>query len=307
MSVVRNQPEKIMNARTVTALFVGAFSLLSALPALAAVPEFGTVIEGESVPGVALGSTREQIEAAYGEPTRCQSGQNPGDAASCTWIVEDYIGQGGQIQSQVSAGFRGPDGGSTNNRPNDVVVRISWIGIDGWFTTRGVNALLALNDRDAVFELYPDATIFHQSMFDTHMTAYRDGFSVSWHTEYLNGFTSIRMSIFEPRDPPPPREPSVNVSEINMDLYKRQVLGQVRVLNDLNWSMRGAEVFATWTLHDGSTRSVKGTTYSFGWAHFEVDKARKGTYTLTIDDVVVEDHPFDAENSVLSATIFKRR
>ena len=296
-----------MNARTVTALFVGAFSLLSALPALAAVPEFGTVIEGESVPGVALGSTREQIEAAYGEPTRCQSGQNPGDAASCTWIVEDYIGQGGQIQSQVSAGFRGPDGGSTNNRPNDVVVRISWIGIDGWFTTRGVNALLALNDRDAVFELYPDATIFHQSMFDTHMTAYRDGFSVSWHTEYLNGFTSIRMSIFEPRDPPPPREPSVNVSEINMDLYKRQVLGQVRVLNDLNWSMRGAEVFATWTLHDGSTRSVKGTTDSFGWAHFEVDKARKGTYTLTIDDVVVEDHPFDDENSVLSATIFKSR
>jgi hypothetical protein len=296
-----------MKERAVTALFVGVFSLLSTLPALAAVPEFGTVIEGESVPGVALGSTREQIEAAYGEPTRCQSGQNPGDAASCTWILEDYIGQGGQIQSQVNVGFRGPDGGSAGNRPNDVVVRISWFGNDGWFTTRGVNALFAVNNQDAVIELYPDATIFRQSLFDTHLTAYRDGFSASWHTEYLNGSTSVRMSIFEPRDPPPPREPSAKVSAINMDLYKRQVLGEVRVLNDLNWRVRGAEVFATWTLPDGSTQSVQGTTDSFGLAMFVVNKARKGTYTLTIDNVVVEDHPFDAENSVLSASIFKRR
>lgn len=296
-----------MKRKTVTALIVGSFGLLGALSALAAVPEFGTVIEGESVPGVALGSTREQVEAAYGEPTRCQSGQNPGDAASCTWILEDYIGQGGQIQSQVTAGFRGPDGGSAGNRPNDVVARISWFGIDGWFTTRGVNALLALENQDAVFELYPDATIFRQSMFDTHLTAYRDGFSVSWHTEYLNGFTSVRMSIFEPREPPPPREPSVNVSEIKMDLYKRQVLGAVRVLNDLNWRMHGAAVFATWTLPDGSTRTVEGTTDSFGVAMFVVNKARKGTYTLTINDVVVEDHPFDTEDSVLSATIFKKR
>lgn len=296
-----------MKERIVTALFVGAFSLLSAVCALAAVPEFGTVIEGESVPGVALGSTREAIEAAYGEPTRCQSGQNPGDAASCTWILEDYIGQGGQIQSQVSVGFRGPDGGSASNDPNDVVARISWIGNDGWFTTTGVNALFAVDNQDGVIALYPDATVFHQSLFDTHMTAYRDGFSVSWHTAYLSGFTSVRMSIFEPRDPPPPREPSVNISEINMDLYKRQVLGKVGVVNDLNWRMRGAEVFATWTLPDGSTRSVQGITDSFGWAYFEVNKARKGTYTLTVDDVVVEDHPFDTENSVLSATIFKNR
>ena len=296
-----------MKERTIAALFIGALSLLSTLSALAAVPEFGTVIEGQSVPGVALGDTRAQVEAAYGEPTRCQSVQNPGDASSCTWILEDYIGQGGQVQSQVNVGYRGPDGGSANNRPNDVAARISWFGNDGWFTTTGVNALFAVNNQDAVTELYPDAIIFRQSLFDTHMTAYEDGFSVSWHTAYLNGFTSVRMSIFEPRDPPPPREPSVNVSEINMDLYKRQVLGEVRVLNDLNWRVRGAEVFATWTLPDGSTQSVEGTTDSFGLVVFEVNKASKGTYTLTIDDVVVEDHPFDTENSILSASIFKKR
>lgn len=296
-----------MKERIITALFVGAFSLFCALSALAAVPEFGTVIEGQSVPGVALGSTREQVEAAYGEPTRCQSVETAGDAASCTWILEDYIGQGGDVQSQVNTRYRGLDGGSASNDPSDVVTNISWYGIDGWFTTTGINALFAVDNQDAVFTLYPDAIIFNQSLFDTHMTAYEDGFSVSWHTAYLSGFTTVRMSVFEPRDPPPPREPSVNVSEINMDLYKRQVIGEVRVLNDLNWRVRGAEVYATWTLPNGTTRAAEGTTDSFGLVVFVVNKARKGAYTLTIDDVVVEDHPFDFENSVLSASIFKKR
>jgi hypothetical protein len=296
-----------MKERIITALFVGAFSLLSTLSALAAVPEFGTVVEGESVPGVALGDTREQVEAAYGEPTRCQSVGTPGDAASCTWILEDYIGQGGQVQSQVNTHYRSQDGGSASNDPNDVVTTISWHGLDGWVTTTGINTLYALNNQDDVIALYPDGIVFHQSLFDTHLTAYEDGISVSWHTAYLSGFTSVRMSVFEPRDPPPPREPSVNVSEINMDLYKRQVIGEIRVLNDLNWRVRGAEVYATWTLPDGTTRLVEGTTDSFGLVVLVINKARKGTYTLTIDDVVVEDHPFDIESSVLSASIFKKR
>jgi hypothetical protein len=296
-----------MKERIIAALFVGAFSLLSTLSALAAVPEFGTVIEGHSVPGVVLGSTREQVEAAYGDPTRCQSVGTPGDAASCTWILEDYVGQGGEVQSQVNMRYRSLDGGSASNDPNDVVTTIRWYGLDGWVTTTGINTPYAMNNQDAVIALYPNGIVFHQSLFDTHLTAYEEGFSVSWHTAYLSGFTSVRMSIFEPRDPPPPREPSVNVSEINMDLYKRQVIGEVRVLNDLNWRVREAEVYATWTLRDGTTRAVQGTTDSFGLVVFVVDKARKGTYTLTIDDVVLEDHPFDIENSVLSATIVKKR
>jgi hypothetical protein len=294
--------------KKISAVLTAALGLLLTSAVLADVPEFGTVIEGQSIPGgVALGSTRAHVEAAFGPATRCQSVQNTGDAASCTWIREDYVGQGGQVQSQVTTSFRGPPGGSASNDPNDVVSYVSWRGLDGWVTTRGVSTLLALNNRDEVFALYPDAVVFHQSLFDTHMTAYEDGFSVSWHTEYLTGFTSIRMSIFEPRDPPPPREPSVNVSEISMDLYKRQVIGKVRVLNDLNWKVRGAEVFATWTLPDGTTRVDQGTTDSFGLVYFVVNKARKGTYTLAIDDVVVEEHPFDIANSVLSATIFKKR
>jgi len=297
-----------MMNKTIAALFIGAMGLLFTLPVLADVPEYGTVVEGQSVPGgVALGSTRANVEAAYGSPTRCQSAQTAGDAASCTWILEDYIGQGGQVQSQVNTRFRGPDGGSASNDPNDVVTSVSWHGLDGWVTTTGFNTIYALNNQDAVIALYPNGIVFHQSLFDTHLTAYENGISVSWHTAYLSGFTSVRMSIFEPRDPPPPREPSVNVSEISMDLYKRQVIGEVRVLNDLNWKVRGAEVYATWTLPDGTTQAVQGTTDSFGLVAFVVNKARKGTYTLTIDNVVVEDHPFDIEDSVLSATIVKKR
>lgn len=296
-----------MKMRAITALLIGAINLSAALTAWAAVPERGTVIEGHGVPGVVLGNTRAQVEAVYGEPTRCESGQTAGDGAYCVWVLEDYIGQGGDVRSQVGTGFRGPDGGYASDNPNDIVSRISWYGMDGWYTSTGVNALFAVDHQDEVIELYPGGIVFHQSLFDTHLTAYEEGFSVSWHTEYLTGYTSVRMSVFEPRDPPPPREPSVNVSEITMDLYKRQVFGKVRVLNDLNWKVRGAEVYATWVLPDGTTREVTEVTDSFGLAVFEVNKARKGSYTLKIDDVVVEDHPFDVENSILSAGIFKKR
>ena len=169
-------------------------------------------------------------------------------------------------------------------------------------TTTGFNTLYALNNQDAEIALYPNGTVFHQSLFDTHLTAYENGISVSWHTAYLSGFTSVRMSIFEPRDPPPPREPSMNVSEINMDRYKRQVIGEDRVLNDLNWKVRGAEVYATWTLPNGTTQAAHGTTDSFGLVALVLNKARKGTYTLAIDDVVVEDHPFDSDNSRNAST-----
>ena len=86
-----------------TALFVAIIGLFGWLTAMADVPELGTVIEGQTI----------------------------GDAASCTWIRADYPDQGGDIRSQVGFGFTGQDGDSANNSPNDVVVRVSWYGMDG--------------------------------------------------------------------------------------------------------------------------------------------------------------------------------
>jgi hypothetical protein len=50
-----------------------ALAVASAGPALAAVPLRGTVVEGRSIPGVALGATRQQAVATYGPPAFCLS------------------------------------------------------------------------------------------------------------------------------------------------------------------------------------------------------------------------------------------
>ncbi len=76
--------EEIKLEKTIAALFIAVMSLLVTLPVLADVPEYSTVNEGQSVPGVALGDTRGHVEAAYCTPTRCQSVGAPGDLASCT-------------------------------------------------------------------------------------------------------------------------------------------------------------------------------------------------------------------------------
>jgi hypothetical protein len=63
-------------------------SVMQATPALAA-PGSGDVVEGVSVPGAALGSTRAQLEAAFGEPKSCQNVTTIGDQEACSFDVED--------------------------------------------------------------------------------------------------------------------------------------------------------------------------------------------------------------------------
>jgi hypothetical protein len=272
-------------------------------------PLEGTVFEGEGVPGVRLGDTREEVYLTYGEPDRIQNGATAGDAAFCTWILKGHPGQGGKAQSQVNVNFRGADGGNPDNAPDDVVLGISFYGLDGWVTTAGINTELAAAVPEAVFAAYPDGEVT-KSVFVTTLRDWRSGIQVRWQTEYLNQATLVNIGIFTPREPPPPpppREPAVLVSEIDLSIVKRTVIGKVRVLNDLNWRMSGVEVHATWTLPDGSTRRILGTTESFGLVEFVLTKARRGTYVLTIDDVVLEGHDFDNDNSVLSATIVKKK
>jgi hypothetical protein len=292
-------------AASAVVLVVGVFAAL----ALAAPPLEGIVFEGEGVPGVRLGDARGEVYLTYGEPDRCQDAVAVGDAAYCTWILKDHPGQGGKVQSQVNVNFRGADGGDPGNAPDDVVASISFYGLDGWVTTAGINTELAAAVPEAVFAAYPDGEVT-EHVFVTILRDWRNGIQVRWQTEYLNQATLVNIAIFtpsEPPPPPPPREPAVLVSEIDLSIVKRTVISRVRVLNDLNWKARGAEVHATWTLPDGSTRAVRGTTDSFGLAELVLEKARRGTYVLTLDDVVLDEHDFDAESSVLSATIVKRK
>lgn len=79
----------------------------------------------------------------------------------------------------------------------------------------------------------------------------------------------------------------------------------MRVRDDWTWPVSGARVEATWTLPDGSTQNVSTASGHGGLAVFEVKKARRGTYTLTIDNVSLNGYTFDPGNSLLSASIMK--
>jgi hypothetical protein len=58
----------------------------------------------------------------------------------------------------------------------------------------------------------------------------------------------------------------------------------------------------SWTLPDGSSQAAEDLTSSSGYAYFEIDNAARGSYTLRVDDVVLDGHTFDRDNSVLSTS-----
>jgi hypothetical protein len=72
--------------RLLALVFAHILALGMVCTALAGPPTEGVVVEGVSVPAVALGFTRDEVEAAYGEPSYCQS-ITAGDFAFCTYNV----------------------------------------------------------------------------------------------------------------------------------------------------------------------------------------------------------------------------
>lgn len=281
----------------VTVLLVAA---LMTVPVLADAPGTGVVVEGKSVPGIELGFTRSQVEAAYGEPAFCQNVSGY-DQGSCQFDVE-----GG---GQMSVRYHGPDGGPATNSPDDVVHFIRWFQqVTDWTTTAGINTTLAYNNPDAVMAAYPNATMSYQSMFDWSIDDPELGIHVYYHTSYLTGALSVSMGIsFPASSPPEPEQRFVRVSEIDLSVAKRnEVSASVRVQDDLDRNAYGAIVFATWTMPDGSQGSINGTTDSFGLVNFDLGKLkRRGTYTFTVESIDLDGYQFDAENSVLSASVSK--
>jgi hypothetical protein len=293
----RNSQPSIVVALLAVVLVVSAF----VSPAFAAAPAQGVVVEGESVPGIALGATRAQVEAAYGEPRFCQSVEAAGDFASCSFEVDG----GGQVDVR----YRGPEGGNASNSPDDVVHNIRWHEqVSGWTTTAGVNTTLAADNPQAVVDAYPNAEITYTQWGSIYRVLdHEHGIEVIWAPDFYSGTTHVSMAIFFPRTPPPPREQLTRVSAVDLTTIKRQVAASVRVQNDLGWNVVGASVAATWTFPDGHTKMVTGTTDGFGIVRFTIDKARRGTYTFTIEEVILDGYAFDRDNSVLSASITKSK
>jgi hypothetical protein len=288
----------VLNSNTLLMVALLMTILLSGIPAssaLAAAPPTGVVVEGVSVPGIELGFTRAQVEAAYGAPAFCQN-VNGLDQGACQFDVE-----GG---GQVYISYRGPDGGSATNSPDDVAKYIRWYQqVSGWITTAGVNTTLAYDDPDAVMAAYPDATIHNQSLFDWSLDDPVLGIHVYYHTDYLSGALSVSMAISFP-NLAPPEQHFVHVTGIDLSAAKRNLTAAVHVQDDLNRDAYSALVSITWTFPDGSQLSVNQRTDKSGEARFYLYKVRHGTYTITVDDVLFNDYQLDTANSQLSASLY---
>ena len=288
-----------MLRRSLYLLIILVLSLSAASVVLADAPPVGTVYEGTSVPGIALGDTRAQVESAYGPPRSCSSVEEPADFASCKFDVEG----GGSVWTR----YRGPDGGNASNSPDDVVHNIRWYDVDGWVTTAGINTTLALADPQAVIDAYPDAEVTYNAFGSIYQV--RDpeiGIEITWNYDFYGGFTTVSMSIFGPYTPPPPPD-MVRVADIEMAAGRQSVTAKVLVLDDQDRPVEGAIVDATWTYPKGESRPVSDATASDGYATFKIDKARRGLYYLSINDVTLEGYVYDYIHSVTISGILKSK
>ena len=300
-----------MLRKSLFVLLVAVLSLTVALPVLADAPATGTVIEGVSVPGVALGDTRAQVQTAYGDPYTCQSGSVPGDKAKCSYPVEG-LGHIGQVWIH----YRGPDGGLPSASPDDVVYSITWYdSVSGWTTEAGgVNTEWARSvrqDPEAVLAVYPNAVISY-GLFGamTRATDYGLGITIEWVYHFYSGFLGVRMAISAPSDPPeppPPPDPVTRVTSISM--WDNKIKGKRTVwayvwVDDEYWANAvGATVIVDWTYPNGSTQQLQAVTSDSGVASFEVRNVKSGTHSLEVVDVEYLEHPFDREYGVLTSSI----
>jgi hypothetical protein len=301
-----------MLRRSLFLLLVAVLSLTAVAPVLAHAPAMGTVKEGVSVPGVALGDTRAQVQMAYGDPYTCSSGSVPGDKARCSYPVE---GLGNN--SQVWIHYRGPDGGSPSASPNDVAYYISWWeSVSGWITEAGgVNTTWARSvrhDPEAVLEVYPNAVISYGFLGAmTRAKDYELGITIEWVYDFQFGFLGVRMAISapsEPPPPPPPRDPLTRVTNITMYANKikgnRTVWAYAWVDDEYGNNVVGATVTVDWTDPKGNTtRLVADTSGDAGVVTFVMDNVKTGTHSLEVVDVVYPDHPLDRERSMLTSSI----
>jgi hypothetical protein len=295
-----------MKGKALALIVILVVSLAATVPALADAPAVGSVVAGESVPGVALGDSRAQVEAAYGQPYYCQSYAIPDDFAACAYRVE-----GGGL---VSIRYRGADGGYANNSPDDKTVYAGWgEGTPGWTTEEGINTALAKADPDAVIAAYPDAEVSYlYPGFVERVVDWLQGIEVKWSYDPYTGFIHVTMNIFEPLlSLPTAAETHVETIALaaERDRGIRKLRAWVQILDEYGQPASGSFVNATWTLPDGSTQAVYDEfAGAAGVAFFEFHapkgRSARGVYTLRIDDVMYEGHTFDAAGSILMDSVY---
>jgi hypothetical protein len=293
----RVEKELKMFRKSITSIIVVLVSLVVAIPALALAPGIGTVYEGDSVPGIALGDTRAQVDVANGPSLGCSDVNEPDGLDRCRFDVE-----GG---GWVGVYYQGSNGGNANGSPNDVVTKIEWGAVDGWVTSAGISTALALSDKQAVVDAYPNADLFYDSL--GRLSLLRDpelGIQVRWNHAYI--FYDVYMSIFDPYTPPTPPD-YIHVAEIELFSNKRHtVTARVLVLDEQDQPVAGASVDATWIYPKVDGLQMSGTTGSNGYVTFTIDKARRGTFYFSIIDVSLDGYAFDRVHSTTFAAFLNK-
>ena len=286
-------------------LLVAILSLAVTVPVLAAAPAEGTVYEGVSVPGIALGDSRAEVEASVGPPSNCVSNNDPPTMESCKFDVE-----GG---GWVSVRYQGSNGGDATGSPYDVVASIRWSeDVDGWVTSVGISIPMIKFDKQLAMDTYPNAVLFYNEFGSLiRLIDYNQGISISWDAVYI--FFTASMSIFEPHPyiPPPPPD-YIRVSDIQMATARRSVTATVLVVDDGGQPVEGAGVSGFWVYpvnkNNNTTLFFGDTTDADGKAAFKIgDKARPGEYRITIENVTKEGYVFDHDGSILVDRITKSK
>jgi hypothetical protein len=85
---------------------------------------------------------------------------------------------------------------------------------------------------------------------------------------------------------------------------RASITGYVYVKDVGGKAVPNATVTIRWTLPGGGTQSMSTVTNSLGRAVFNVSGAR-GTYTLTVTNVVKSGYMFDSAGSILTKSITK--
>ena len=100
--------------------------------------------------------------------------------------------------------------------------------------------------------------------------------------------------------------PTLRSDSIDLSAKARRgtvtVTGKVTVLDQDSQAVRSAMVSAFWTMPGGSIVTRTAYTDRKGVASFDAS-AGSGTYTLTVQNITKTGYAFDADNSVLSASI----
>lgn len=296
-----------MARATVVLAFVALLASLVVRPAPAAAPAEGVVVEGESVPGVALGDTRAQAVAAWGQPGWCQDVELSGDQAFCSFPIDG----GGNVYVR----YRGSDGRYARNAADDVVYELSWGNstwwsdqIIDWTTTAGINTSLALADREAVAAAYPDAEVSYDAAGSiVQVDDPQRGIRIGWAYDSYTHTTSVHFYVFEPQLTAPPGGDVMAVTGLDLSASKvkgeRHILAVLRVQDEQGLPVAGAAVSVTWTYPGGATQTIDGTTTATGYDFFEINDARRGTWAFTVNDVVLDGYQLDRADSLLSASI----